>query len=940
MSSGLNMDGHEKQASMLELGQAKELAIDSAQSSPTLTEAPGVMRPGCWSLRSIAWLPDRDAWCRAWNLLRGKRAPEACQESMTLPRSNPSKTSSQQPVAPRTVIRSLKDFASAYPNLAIFLDSDESFALYRRHGYIQTRILLDKQDQLRCIEAELDELDNAEQFDDADNLFSRQFQGEKRRRILQTAETAFREYASLLLVAKDLMAMNRPSTSEHRSVVNYMTGRCPVDEAESAYVWCKEDLVTLRPGRENAWLDRCIERLLRIFHCPPLQHIFCSKDLARKAFDKDQVYYCKDRINACSVGVITAMILFLLIVPIYLLFHLVESGHSLISGQANAVCFAILLVFTLIFSAVMSLFTSAKKHEILGAAAAAMAPAQKPPKATAGTNSTGPGTLADEATPGTDMNTTSISQAANSRLSMKWQECMGYTPRTRRYDKTAVQLLYWEDRYDDLKVKEEIDKLRSVLDDTYGFKVKEEKLVEASPNGERTPQQQVTLCLSKFVYEEGCHRGLLIIYYGGHGIPGEQGDVRWVGKLRPPQSGTNDDRVSNNEHLERNSIVWSQVEPIISNSAADVLLILDCCEAGRLVHPKRRTARSFFEFLGACSQGETTRAPGEESFTAALTSALRELSKRDRAFSTFELWQLIMEHPNFPGDEQTPVLIERRPGEHIVISHKGVGPGSAQKARKDRETSAKPFQDFFDLRFHYSVPIKPNHLEQTASYLKDHFDSGDGGWRQIEFLGQGLPRPDIVGDPLVLTTPHVVSAIHNFMRPIRRRRDHPSDPDPSQQKRLQLKTTIEFEDSHLDVPHLPRTIPDGLSPSSSFIYDQDTTDGELLDEEAPDDETTDPEVTNQAPNCPGSVHPKNKKFGGKHTKHNEMAAKNSASVSRKRVGEATPLLESTQMPDNADHGILFHLRAIAGGIARGTVNTLANIFSCFASRARKSKSRK
>ena len=63
------------------------------------------------------------------------------------------------------------------------------------------------------------------------------------------------------------------------------------------------------------------------------------------------------------------MILFLLIIPIYVLWHLagqLEKGQA----SASAVTIGVLLVFTLIFSAVLSLFTRARRHEILGAAAA------------------------------------------------------------------------------------------------------------------------------------------------------------------------------------------------------------------------------------------------------------------------------------------------------------------------------------------------------------------------------------------------------------------------------------------------------------------------------------------------------------------------------------------------------------------------------------------
>lgn len=64
------------------------------------------------------------------------------------------------------------------------------------------------------------------------------------------------------------------------------------------------------------------------------------------------------------------MIVALLIVPIYLLYNLVKDTDGKLDDNATGVCIAILLVCTLLFSAVLSAFTRAKRHEILGAAAA------------------------------------------------------------------------------------------------------------------------------------------------------------------------------------------------------------------------------------------------------------------------------------------------------------------------------------------------------------------------------------------------------------------------------------------------------------------------------------------------------------------------------------------------------------------------------------------
>jgi hypothetical protein len=94
------------------------------------------------------------------------------------------------------------------------------------------------------------------------------------------------------------------------------------------------------------------------------QYLFCSPETRAKA-DQHTILYSKNRIDALVTTIITLMILFLLIIPIYVLWHL-ENGRA----SASAVTIGVLLVFTLMFSAVLSLFTRARRHEILGAAAA------------------------------------------------------------------------------------------------------------------------------------------------------------------------------------------------------------------------------------------------------------------------------------------------------------------------------------------------------------------------------------------------------------------------------------------------------------------------------------------------------------------------------------------------------------------------------------------
>lgn len=84
-----------------------------------------------------------------------------------------------------------------YPNVAAFLDSDECFAMYRRFGFLQSRLLLDKQDELRELEEALDRLDRREANVDPKRPMTRDLPREEvqsRRRLLSAIEEKFCSY--------------------------------------------------------------------------------------------------------------------------------------------------------------------------------------------------------------------------------------------------------------------------------------------------------------------------------------------------------------------------------------------------------------------------------------------------------------------------------------------------------------------------------------------------------------------------------------------------------------------------------------------------------------------------------------------------------------------------------------------------------------------------
>lgn len=79
-----------------------------------------------------------------------------------------------------------------------------------------------------------------------------------------------------------------------------------------------------------------------------------------------EVYYARSCIDHLVLCIITSVFLVLMILLVYALYSLVD---ELGTRRANATYMGVLLVATLALSAVLALFTRARRQEILGAVA-------------------------------------------------------------------------------------------------------------------------------------------------------------------------------------------------------------------------------------------------------------------------------------------------------------------------------------------------------------------------------------------------------------------------------------------------------------------------------------------------------------------------------------------------------------------------------------------
>jgi uncharacterized RDD family membrane protein YckC len=89
-----------------------------------------------------------------------------------------------------------------------------------------------------------------------------------------------------------------------------------------------------------------------------------------KTTDDDLFVPTKARVDRLVSFLIMVMVLALLVVPVWALYRVSSSFDATNANTSNAICMGILLVATLLFSAALALFTKAKRHELLGAAAA------------------------------------------------------------------------------------------------------------------------------------------------------------------------------------------------------------------------------------------------------------------------------------------------------------------------------------------------------------------------------------------------------------------------------------------------------------------------------------------------------------------------------------------------------------------------------------------
>lgn len=167
----------------------------------------------------------------------------------------------------------MEEYPEGYPRLAAFQSSQPSFSIYRSFDYLHSRVILNLQAELRNLEQELEILDDedstAEDLQQQTRLKSRGIDllqaNSERETLLSKISDKLLRYDEILVKAREMNGFQRPSNRDYRSLRRWFWRKSPLVEAEGEFVKRREDLITLRQGREwagfDGWIESSIKRL-------------------------------------------------------------------------------------------------------------------------------------------------------------------------------------------------------------------------------------------------------------------------------------------------------------------------------------------------------------------------------------------------------------------------------------------------------------------------------------------------------------------------------------------------------------------------------------------------------------------------------------------------------------------------------------------------------
>lgn len=234
-----------------------------------------------------------------------------------------------------------------------------------------------------------------------------------------------------------------------------------------------------------------------------------------------------------------------------------------------------------------------------------------------------------------------------------------------RYSRIYVLLICWQTQDPKLPVEEEIEKLREVFEHVYHFEVEQFRIPNSDSHGEVSEKINAFVKVNKNNSDD-----LKIVYYAGHSRLSRTKELVWstyvlnhslyVGGAEPCLLSS---RLPEKKNKKCPTVMWSGIQRSLEMARSDVLILLDCCSSGVCNASEGNGAT---ELICACAFNSEANGVGHYSFTHALTTELRFLSRKP-CFSVGELYTSVYTRmqshlPQGIMNERYPALI------HLVLT--------------------------------------------------------------------------------------------------------------------------------------------------------------------------------------------------------------------------------------------------------------------------------
>ena len=138
----------------------------------------------------------------------------------------------------------------------------------RKYGFLHSRVLLHRQDELRVLELKLLALDRVGNEKDDITLKSREMderRSQERGLLINEIDQKLKEYNDIVQRTRSFAMLQRATERNYNSVCHWVDQEAPLVQEEAATFGKDRDFVAVVDAKEGSWFDGRVETLLSNF---------------------------------------------------------------------------------------------------------------------------------------------------------------------------------------------------------------------------------------------------------------------------------------------------------------------------------------------------------------------------------------------------------------------------------------------------------------------------------------------------------------------------------------------------------------------------------------------------------------------------------------------------------------------------------------------------